>query len=106
MDSEATKKFHFQEIDKIIQFPCQGNKGKYLNYQVQIKTPQTHKQSTQNIPLSTFLESTEIEENYPHTVGYYKQAQDGNEGFQPEYLEIRRICSIEEFWGFLNAQNL
>jgi hypothetical protein len=106
LNSEATKKFHFQEIDKIIHFPCQGNKGKYLNYLVQIKTPQTQKLSTPNIPLSEFLESAEIEKNYPHTVGYYKQAQDGNEGFQPEYLEIRRIYSVEEFWIFLNAQNL
>jgi len=101
-----TKKFHFQEINKILQFPHQGNKGKYLSYKIQIKTPQTQNQPTPDVSLCQFLESTEVEENYPHTVGYYKQSTGEGANFKPQYLELRKIATIEEFWQFLNASNL
>jgi hypothetical protein len=106
MENNQTKKFHFQEINKILQFPLQGNKGKYLAYKIQIKTPQTQNQPTPDVSPCQFIESTEVEENYPHTVGYYKQSTGEGANFQPQYLELRKIGCIEEFWLFLNASNL
>ena len=103
---DQTKKFHFQEINKILQFPLQGNHGKYFAYRIQIKTPLTQNQHTPDIPLCNFLESIEVEQNYPHTVGYYKHSKTEGTDFQPQYLELRKIASIEEFWLFLNAVNL
>jgi hypothetical protein len=105
MDTQ-TKKFHFQEINKILQFQPQGNQGKYLGYQIQIKTPQTLSKPAPNISLCQFLESTEVEQNYPHTVGYYKESIGEGGSFNPQYLELRKIATIEEFWSFLNASNL
>jgi hypothetical protein len=104
MDAQ-TKKFHFQEINKILQFPAEGNKGKYLGYKIQIKNPKTENQSVPDVSLCQFLESTEVEQNYPHTVGYYKESSEGA-NFNPQYLEIRKIANIEEFWLFLNTCNL
>jgi len=104
MDAQ-TKKFHFQEINKILQFPPEGNQGKYLEYKIQIKKPQTENQPAPNVTLCQFLESAEVEQNYPHTVGYYKESSQGT-NFNPQYLEIRKIANIEEFWLFLNTSNL
>ena len=43
---------------------------------------------------------------YPHTVGFYKEfAGEGSE-FKPEYLEIRKIETVEDFWQFLNALDI
>lgn len=100
-----TKKFHFQEINKILQFPIEGNQGKYLEYKIQIKNPETKNQPAPNLSLCQFLESAEIEQNYPHTVGYYKESSEGA-SFNPQYLEIRKIANIEEFLLFLNTCNL
>ena len=103
-----TKKFHFQEINKIIYFPPQQTNTKYCNYAVQIKTTKTINQATPTILLGEFLETPELENNYPHTVGYFKESTNGNEDndFKPEYLEWRKIFTIEDFWLFLNAQNI
>jgi len=56
--------------------------------------------------LGEFLDSLEVDNNYPHTVGYYKESKGEGASFQPEYLELRKIRSIEEFWLFLNASDI
>ena len=103
-----TKKFHFQEINKIIYLLPQQNNKKYRNYTVQIKTAKTIDKPTPPIPLGEFLETPELENNYPHTVGYFKEStyESENAEFKPEYLEWRRIYTIEDFWLFLNEQNI
>jgi hypothetical protein len=100
------KKFHFQEINKIIYFPPQGNQGKYRTYQVQLKTPETANQNCPPTMLGEFLDSQEVENGYPHTVGYFKESTGESNSFKPEYLELRKIYSVEEFWLFLNACNI
>lgn len=103
---EQTKKFYFQEIDKIICFPNQGNQGKYCNYHIQLKGKKIANQPGESAVLGEFLDSREIENNYPHTVGYYKEPTGEGASFKPEYLELRKICTVEEFWLFLNASNV
>ena len=56
--------------------------------------------------LGDILERRELEEHYPHTVGFFKDSLDENEDFKPQYMEIRTIHSVDEFWLFLNALNI
>jgi hypothetical protein len=103
---KQSKKFYFQEINKIIVFPPEGNRGKYDNYLVQIKIPRTIKQEGIVTLLGEFLYSPEVDSNYPHTVGYFKEYIDEGDNLKFEYLELRKICIIEEFWMFLNSSNI
>jgi hypothetical protein len=103
---ELTKKFYFQEIDKIIDFPNCGNKGKYCTYHIQLKSKENANRLGQLAILGDFLDSFEVDYNYPHTVGYFKEFTGEGASFKPEYLELRRICTVEEFWMFLNASNI
>jgi hypothetical protein len=82
------------------------NQGKYYNYKIQIKTRHTPNQAGKSTTLGEFLENILVENNYPHTVGYFKESVGDGPNFMPEYLALRKICTIEEFWIFLNASNL
>ena len=102
-----TKKFHFMEVDWLVYFPKCGNKGKYLSYRViLIDRKKGVSQPEKNVTLNEILEHPEFEKCYPHTVGYYKEASGGRAEFKPEYLEIRRISTVEEFWLFPNALDI
>ena len=100
-----TKNFHFQEINKIVVFPLEGNQGKYRHYLVQIKAPQNYNQPTQPSLLETFLDSHEVDNGYPHTVGYFKEADIPKE-LKPQYLSFRKVYTVEEFWLLLNDVGL
>jgi hypothetical protein len=104
--NNSTKKFYFQEINKIVDFPDCGNKGKYCTYHILLKSKETANQLGQPAILGDFLESLEVDNNYPHTVGYYKESTGEDVSFAPEYLELRKICTVEEFWLFLNTSNI
>ncbi len=102
------KTFHFQEIGWFINFSPVGNTGKYSDYEVVLATGQGSGTGTEKrLRLGEALSKPEFEENYPHTVGYFKVFW-GEECpvLNRAYLEIRQINSIEEFWAFLNAMNL
>jgi hypothetical protein len=102
-----TKKFHFQEIDWVVYFPRYGNKGKYCNYSVTFRSRKkgtTHPRK--RIKLGEVLDKPEIERNFPHTVGFYKVSSGKKASFKPEYLELRKIQTVEEFWMFLNALDI
>ena len=101
-----TKSFHFQDINKIVIFPLEGNQGKYRNYNVQIKTVETFTQPAPPMALCEFLDSREVDNNYPHNVGYFKESTVQNQTFKPQYLTLRKIYSIEEFFLFLNEVSL
>jgi len=103
---ELTKKFYFQEINTIICFPNRGNRGKYCNYHVNLKSKETVNQSGKAAVLGEFLDSSVVDNNYPHTVGYYKESTGEGASFQPEFLELRRIRTVEEFWLFLNSSDV
>ena len=104
--NNETKKFYFQEIDQLIEFPNCVNEGKYSKYEIQIKTRNTSNQAGKSATLGEFLDSLLVDNNYPHTVGYFKKSVKEGPDFMPEYLALRKICTIEEFWAFLNASNL
>jgi hypothetical protein len=102
-----TKKFHFMEIDWIVYFPRGGNKGKYLGYSViLVDRKKGTNQPRKLVKVEEIVENPEFEKNYPHTVGFYKESSGEGAEFKPEYLEIRRINTVEEFWLFLNAVDI
>jgi hypothetical protein len=103
---ELTKKFHFQEIDRVIEFPNFGNCGKYMEYLVRVKCRDNANGSVELTVLGRLLESPEVENKYPHIVCYFKESEGEGPHFKPKYLEIRKIAAIEEFWLFLNALDI
>ena len=94
------------EIDWLVYFPRYGNKGKYLNYDVMLIDRKEGTAQPECVKLEEVLENREFETRYPHTVGFYKESSGKGAEFKPEYLEIRRISTIEEFWLFLNAVDM
>ena len=58
------------------------------------------------VKLGEVLENPEFEKRYPHTVGYYRESSGEGADFKPDYLEIRKIGTVEEFWLFLNALDI
>lgn len=105
-NQELTKKFFFQEIGKIVEFPNFGNHGKYINYRVYVKCKENVNGSVELVVLGEFLESVEVEGRYPHVVCYFKDSSGVGADFRPEYLEMRKIASVDDFWLFLNALNI
>ena len=100
------KYFHFQEMDWLISFPASGNEGrKYLYYSVLFKDRKNGNVASQ-VSLIDLVDATEFEKNYPHTVSFFRGSIDDDENFSSNYLEIRVIRSIEEFWKFLNDLNI
>jgi hypothetical protein len=102
----ATKNFHFIEIDWLVYFPRYGNKGKYFNYNVMLIDRKKVMSQPRKLKLEEVLENPEFEKHYPHTVGFYKGSSGEGAEFKPEYLEIRKISTVEEFWLFLNALDI
>ena len=101
-----TKSFHFQEMDWLISFPEVGNEGrKYLCYSVVFKDRKKGNAKSQ-VSLMDIVDTVEFEKNYPHTVGFFREPMDKDADFNSNYLEIRVISCIEEFWKFLNDLNL
>ena len=95
------------EMDWLVYFPKDGNKGKYLGYTVLlIDRKKVAAKPEKHITLEEIFETREFEERYPHTVGYYKETSGEGADFKPEYLEIRRISTVEDFWMFLNALDI
>ena len=95
------------EMDWLVYFPKEGNKGKYFGYNVMlIDRKKGAAEPEKHVKLEEILETPEYEESYPHTVGYYKEASSEGAKFKPEYLEIRKISTVEEFWLFLNALDI
>ena len=58
------------------------------------------------VMLGQVLERTEIEDRYPHTVGFFKAHDECNLRPDTGYMEIRTIQNVDELWLFLNALNL
>jgi len=100
------KKFHFQELDWIFCFPDSGNQGKYLDYTILFTERKKQPTKEQPVKLGEILSKPEFEDHFPHTVGFFKSFSGDGAEFKPDYMEIRFIGSIDDFWLFLNALNL
>jgi hypothetical protein len=99
------KRFHFQEPDMIINFPKQGNEcKKYLYYSVELTD--LKKNETAQMTLMEIVDRIEFEDNFPYTVGFFKDAIDEKNYLKKGYLEIRIVRSLEDFWKFLNDLNI
>jgi hypothetical protein len=106
MKSEI-KNFHFQEVDWVICFAESGNSGKYRDYNVfLLKSAKEDLEESERMSLGEILDMPEIENHYPHTVGYFKTETGQKPSLNHQYLELRGINTLEEFWSFLNAANL
>lgn len=107
MENQSYKKFHFQEIDCLIYFPANCNSGKYCNYNVVfVERKKGVAQPEKMVKLGDVLDSPELDQKYPHTVGYFKFSSGSGENFKPEYLELRIIRTVEDFWLFLNSLDI
>ncbi|MBT0159895.1 hypothetical protein G4O51_07910 [Candidatus Bathyarchaeota archaeon A05DMB-2] len=102
----GTKAFHFIEADWLIYFPACGNQGKYVGYNVLFSDKKSGTSKPEaRVTLGELLDKPEISERYPHTVGYFKPFAESLDS-APEYLELRIIRSVEEFWAFLNSLDI
>jgi hypothetical protein len=100
-----SKKFHFQEKDWLIAFPSTGNEGrKYLYYTVEFNDRKKPQGKTQT-QLLEIVDCVDFE-CFPHTVGYFREAEGKIDCREFAYLEIRIIRSLEDFWKFLNDLNI
>jgi hypothetical protein len=101
------KTFHFQEIDWLISFPNHGNQGKYATYTVVFKDRNGGlREPARCVKLGELADAREFEQHYPHTVGFYKGSIEDSGEFKAEYLELRIIRTVEDFWMFLNALDI
>jgi hypothetical protein len=100
------KNFFLREIDWLISFPCSGNEGrKYANYTVDFFDLKTNKTNRQ-IPLFQVIDSPIFDQGYPHTVCLFRGDIKDTVDFHPDFLEMRIVNCIEEFWKFLNDLNI
>jgi hypothetical protein len=105
--ANGTKKFHFQEIDWVIYFPEHGNKGNYRGYKVTFRDRKKGiTQPEKRIKVGELLDKSEIDRSYPHTVGFYRVSSGRGTNFKPQYLELRKISTVEDFWFFLNTLDI
>ncbi len=101
------KAFHFQELDWLVYFPIEGNRGKYYGYSVIFRDRKKKKTDTNDcVTLGALLERPEFDEHYPHTVGFFKSPSPDDKETKLCYMEIRIIHNVDEFWLFLNSLNL
>ena len=90
----------------IITVPNSGNKGKkYPDYSV-LLSDLKKRSSDENVCLIDIVENVEFQSKFPHTVGFSKSKICEPPDAEPNYLEIRLIRSVEEFWKFLNDLDL
>lgn len=96
-------KFHFQEIDWVIYFPSVGNEGRaYPKYGVAYRDRKSGlTQPGTRINLEDVVKKPEIQENFPHTVGYFLHSYGKGKNWRPNYLEVRKIANLDEFYKFL-----
>ena len=101
------KVFHFLELDWLLYFPMEGNRGEYFGYTVLLYERKGKQKSEQDaVTLGSILERAELGEHYPHTVGFSKAAPDEKSDGKLTYMEIRTIHDAHEFCLFLNALDL
>ncbi len=93
-------------MDWIISFPNTGNDGrKYLFYTVQF-IDRRNKQNRHHTILADVVDNQMFENGYPHTIGFFRSSVDESGSFEANFLELRVITCIEEFWKFLNDLNI
>ena len=99
----TSAKFHLREIDWVIYFPGTGNEGRqYEKYGVAYRDRRRKEtQPGERINLEDVIGKREIQESYPHTVGYYFDSFGKGQNWTPQYLETRTIANLEEFFTFL-----
>jgi hypothetical protein len=98
--------FHFKELDWIITFPNSGNKGKkYPEYSVLLSNLK-NTSLNKKILLIDIVENPDFQGRFPHTVGFFRSETNESQCRDLNYLELRIVGSVEEFWKFLNALDL
>ena len=70
-----------------------------------LSTEETNRANT-NAVLADIVDSPMFENGYPHTVGFFRDSVDKEGNFEANFLELRIVRCIEEFWKFLNDLNI
>jgi len=52
------------------------------------------------------MRKPEIQENYPHTVGYFQHSSGRGKDWTPKYLEITKVADLQDFFKFLRKLKL
>jgi len=101
-------KFHFQEIDWVIYLPSHGNEGRfYEKYGVAYRDRRRGRsQPGRKVNLKDVLSKSEIGKKYPHTVGFFLASSGKGSNWKPDYLRIKVIRKITEFYDFLRELGL
>ena len=94
--------FYFQEMGWLIRFPNAGNEGREYSYYSISFADLRNKQARTKIVLADIVDSQMFENGFPHTIGFFKELISNEMNFPVNFLEIRIIRCIEEFWKFLN----
>ena len=93
-------------MDWLICFPSKGNEGrKYLYYTVTFIDRKKQDPEAQ-VSLVDIIDNPEFENKFPHTIGFFRKSTDEKADLASNYLEIRIISNLEEFWKFLNDLNI
>jgi len=56
--------------------------------------------------LADIVDAPMFENGYPYTVGFFRGPVDNEGNFNANFLELRVVRCIEDFWKFLNDLNL
>jgi hypothetical protein len=101
-------KFHFQEIDWVIYLPGHGNEGRdYEKYGVAYRDRRRGRSQTgRRVSLKDALSKSEIRGKYPHTVGFFLASSGKGSSWRPDYLRVKKVRRIKEFYDFLKELSL
>ena len=92
-------------MDWIISFPNTGNEEKkYLFYSVHF-IDRKNKLNKHTL-VADIVDNPMFENWCPHTVGFFRGPVDDEGNFEKNFLELRTVRCIEEFWKFLNDLNI
>lgn len=85
-----------------------GNEGRvYEKYGVAYRDRRRGRsQPGRRVSLKDALSKSEIKKKYPHTVGFFLASSGKGSSWKPDYLRIKRVRKIKEFYDFLRELGL
>jgi len=92
----------------VIYLPSHGNEGRvYEKYGVAYRDRRRGRsQSGRRVYLKDVLSESEIRIRFPHTVGFFLASSGKGSNWKPDYLRIKKVRKITEFYDFLRELRL
>ncbi len=95
----------FKKWTGLFPFLTTGNEGrKYLFYSVHF-IDRKNKRNKHTL-VADIVDNPMFENGCPHTVGFFRGQVDEGGNFEKNFLELRIVRCIEDFWKFLNDLNI